>query len=205
MHSIFKDLKDELLYENVDNNINNNKKNIICPEIKILLNNVEVIALVDTGSQISAISEQWYLYNKERLGHTEVLSLANTTVKAALGVRSKIIKKQLLLRINMHNFVDDIVMLVIPGLNRDCILGIDILKLCNCIIKCKNNDVMVTVNDSQEISNSHKSINNIEYDEESANINFVEANMRELPPKASGKAVKKPVGTVDNEDVSGKK
>lgn len=91
--TIFKDFKEELLDNEQYNNLYENNKDLQCPELTIKLNNVEVVALLDTGSQISAFSEHWYKYHKGQLGKTEVLSLAIATVKSALCVKSKIIKK----------------------------------------------------------------------------------------------------------------
>lgn len=85
------DIKEELEKDEDDNtdNMQMNK----CPEIKIKLNNIEVTALIDSGSQLNAISELWYINNKEKLGKVEILNLSNTNVKGALGNKSKLIKK----------------------------------------------------------------------------------------------------------------
>lgn len=116
---------------------------IKCPEIKLKLNGIEVSALVDSGSQVNALSDSWYQINKERLGNINILPMANTTVKAALGKSSKIVRIQIMLTIEIGNFQDDVIFLVIPGLNRDCILGISLLKLHNCVMNFEENKLII--------------------------------------------------------------
>lgn len=67
------------------------------PEIEIKLNNVAVKALIDSGSQINGLSEEWFIRNKSKLGQIEILNLSNTNVKGALGMKSKLIRKQVML------------------------------------------------------------------------------------------------------------
>ena len=88
MNTTFLDLRDELMVaDNIDVNLRNNK----CPEIRIMLNGVPTNALVDTGSQVNAISECWFNNNKKDLGRIEILKLSNTVIKGAMGNKSKII------------------------------------------------------------------------------------------------------------------
>jgi hypothetical protein len=91
-----------------------------CPEVRVRLNQVEVIALVDTGSQVNGISQEWFDRNRDKMGRVEMLNLANTTVKGALGNRSKLIRKQVLLSLCINNIQMDVVFLIIPALSRDC-------------------------------------------------------------------------------------
>lgn len=67
--TIFTDLRDDLLNDDVHDKDDNKVRNVRCPEVRIRLNNVEVTALIDSASKVDAISEQWYCYNKEKLGH----------------------------------------------------------------------------------------------------------------------------------------
>lgn len=172
--TIFKDFKEELLDDDQYNNLYGHNKGLVCPELTIKLNNVEVVALIDSGSQLCVISEHWYNYHKERLGKTEILSLANTTVRGAPGNKSKIIKKQVLLKVEMLGFVDDVVFLVIPNLNRDCIIGIDLLRTSNCIIEFKNNNIKINVKTNSNSANNEAIINHLQVDRDTTKIDFKE-------------------------------
>jgi transposase InsO family protein len=100
----------------------------------IKINNVEVVALIDTGSVVNAISEEWFLCNKQQLGRIEMLRLHNTNIKGAIGKKSKLIKNQILAEIDINKMKFDVVFLIIPGLIRDCILGMDLLQDAECVI-----------------------------------------------------------------------
>lgn len=73
----------------------------------------------------------------------ETLPLAGTTVKDALGHKSKIIKGQILLNIKINEYTDDIVFLSVPKLAQDCILGIDLLKNTKCIINFDKDELVI--------------------------------------------------------------
>ena len=45
----------------------------------------KINALIDTGSQINVISEDWYRDNKLNLGKIDILKMSNTIVKGAIG------------------------------------------------------------------------------------------------------------------------
>ena len=59
----FLNIRDDLL--EIDKEMERTQK-FKCPELEISLNNVPVIALIDTGSQINAISAEWFNKNKHR-------------------------------------------------------------------------------------------------------------------------------------------
>lgn len=111
-----------------EDDINFQNKVIKCPRIMIELNNIKVEALIDTGSEVSGISETWYEDNKNKLGKFEILNVSNTTIKCATGTKSRLIRKQILLEAKINHIIYDIVLLVIPNLIKDCIIGIDMLR-----------------------------------------------------------------------------
>ena len=152
-----------------------------CPEIKIKLNNVEVTALIDSGSQLNGIAETWFNHNKDKLGRIELLNLSNTNIKGAFGHKSKLIRKQVLLEAEIDNYKFDLVFFIIPGLNKDCILGINMLKEGECtidfqqnVMHIKNRNYKKNVEDPNEIVHIHQiALDKETADEES--INFQEA------------------------------
>jgi hypothetical protein len=118
----------------------NNQVQILnkCPEIFIKLNGVAVLALLDTGSIINALSLEWFSQNKTQLKPYAEFSVHNTNVISALGNKSKLIKQQILCEIEVNNKIYEHVFLVVPNLQRDCILGIQFMADTNCEIDLRN-------------------------------------------------------------------
>ena len=126
VNTIFPDLRQDLL-EEPQQNINITF--IKSPELVVQINKIQVHAFIDTGSAINALSESWYNNHKNKLGKHEVLSVNNTTVISAMGRRSKLIRKQIFCEINVNdNLKFDCVFLIVPGLIREYILGMNFLK-----------------------------------------------------------------------------
>lgn len=161
---MFTDLRDELYDNDPEYNTTDVKKKLKCPELKFKLNDIEVTALVDSGSQVEVVSQEWYDNNKERLGKVEVLPMANTIISTALGIKSKVIRKQIMLRVNIENFTDDVVFLVIPGLSRSCIIGINVLKLYNCILDFKNYKLILNMYNPEEDIGKQQVVDILELD-----------------------------------------
>lgn len=177
----FLNIKDDL-EENEEvgrNKIPDNK----CPEINIKLNNVAVTALIDSGSQLNGISETWFANNEAKLGKIDVLNLSNTNVKGALGNKSKLIKKQVLLTVSVQNYQFDLIFFIIPSLTKDCILGINMLKEGACIIDFKQQSMLINnpqyKNNECQISDHNsiqlQQISLEDQKEEEEDINFQEA------------------------------
>lgn len=136
VNNICLDIREELLKEDINYD---RQKVYKCPELEIHINGVPVIALVDTGSQCNGMSADWYYRNKDKLGRVETLRLTNTTIKAAVGQRSKHISQQILVEVAVNQYKFDCVFVIIPGLIRDCILGIPLLQEGNCTINLQDN------------------------------------------------------------------
>ena len=84
----------------------------------------ETIVLLDSGSQITAISEDFYkeLPTQERLSS---LPVSNLYVTTAIGKKSTTIKKQIWLDIELGGRILSCPFLVIPFLTSSVILGND--------------------------------------------------------------------------------
>ena len=123
--SIFDNPKDFLLEE--DKNQNNNKL-IKCPEINIKINNIETTALIDTGSRVSCISEDFYRNNIEAFKDSPKLPLTGIQAIGFNGAKSNKLKIQIMANITLKTLSENITVLVIPKLIKNCIIGIDSLK-----------------------------------------------------------------------------
>lgn len=107
----FLNIRDDLL--EVDKEMERIQK-LKCPELEIYLNNVPAVALIDTGSQINALSAEWFHKNKNRMGKLNLLRLTNTVVKGSVGKKSKQITQQVLLEVNIGDVVVDSVFIIVP-------------------------------------------------------------------------------------------
>ena len=83
--TIFQDPKDFLLQEEEQKN---NLKEVFCPEIKIKLNDTELMALLDTGAKISAISEDFFITNKEKFQKCPKFPIVNLQAVGFSGEKS---------------------------------------------------------------------------------------------------------------------
>ena len=118
------DLRDDLLQE-YDEDIN--KQILKCPEVLIKFNNgITVSALIDTGSVINGLSEEWFNVNKKDIEPYEILPMTNSLIISAVGNKSKLIRKQILCDIEIDGLKNECVFLVIPVL----INGFEVFTLC---------------------------------------------------------------------------
>ena len=121
-------------------------ENVKSPELVVKINKVTVNALINTGSAVNALSESWHYNNKSMLGKHEILSVNNTTIISAMGKRSKHVRKQIFCKISINDSLSfDCVFLIVPGLVRECILGMIFLKQTGSIINIKNNKIQLKI------------------------------------------------------------
>ena len=126
-------LKD-LLSDN-KNDCNNKQKKCSCPRTNVKIMDVNVNALIDSGSEITCISSKFYDDNIKSFENCPKLPVIGTTVKGAIFMKSKRVKLQLFCPIQINDLISKILpFLVVPDLNEDCILGIDMLVELRAII-----------------------------------------------------------------------
>lgn len=95
-----------------------------CPQIKISIGDIKLRALLDTGSQVSAMSEtQYNEFSKVQL--FEELPVTTTNVITAITKKLTPIKRQIYVTFKIGDETFCQSMLVIPGLNQDMLLGTD--------------------------------------------------------------------------------
>ena len=97
-------------------------------EIDIEIEDLHVRELVDTGSPITCISEEFFLANNKSFKTCPKLPVIDHVIKSAIGTKSAKLKMQILAETWIGPEKKKIVYLIIPKLIRDCILGIDALK-----------------------------------------------------------------------------
>lgn len=85
--------------------------------------------LIDSGSEVSCIQEQFYLNNKHNFGNYEILPIAKTYIVTATRKKSLINKHQILLNMQINENINlQVVMLVVPNLQYQGINGMDTIQ-----------------------------------------------------------------------------
>ena len=102
-------------------------KRLEYPKLKIMVGGEEILALLDTGCELSILNE--HLYNKLRLLGLNCLEMLTQYLNlvSAFSDGCKRIRKQALLEIQIGDSTVDQVVLLYPQLLTDAILGLDFL------------------------------------------------------------------------------
>ena len=101
-----------------------------------------VNALIDSGSELTCISECFYKNNVKLFENCPKLSVTGKTVRGAMDKKCKSIKMQLSFLIQVNDLISkDLIFLVVPDLNEDCILGIDMLVELKAIINTHKKNI----------------------------------------------------------------
>lgn len=109
------------------------------PTIAIKCGNFQTEALVDTGAQISAMTNQCYKVMKETRELIQELPVSKVVLKGALSDRGVAIKKKVRMRfwINEQDFIHEF--MLVDNLSYQIILGIDFLSKYHFRITCDMN------------------------------------------------------------------
>ena len=121
---VITDLSEELLEEE---DFEAGRRENGLTEVKINIEGKEIKTLIDTGSEISVISEHVLDELKEINKNIPSLPVAGVTIVGITGIRSKRVTKQVHLNMIINGVGCDNTFLVVQGLNLDVILGNDFL------------------------------------------------------------------------------
>ena len=117
----------------------------LSPHLLIKLNNIETWSLLDTGSQITAISETFYEKVKQNSKILE-LPVSNVTVSTAIGKKGIAVKKQVKVEIEIDTYKSYFVFLIIPHLSSEVVLGNDWNLANGSIINYNNKTIQIKEN-----------------------------------------------------------
>lgn len=81
---------------------------LISPCIEVTIGHEVVEALVDSGSQISPISEEFGHYLRVKNLHLPLLPISNTAVSVAIGIKQLKVRKQVLLTVMINSIVHEV-------------------------------------------------------------------------------------------------
>ena len=105
-----------------------------CPYGTITLERITLKALLDSGSEITCISEAFYLNHGDALKNCMTLPVVGMTVSGAIGGKSVRIKKQMYAEIDFGSFKHMNTFIIVPRSEYDCIIGVDTFKPCRSIM-----------------------------------------------------------------------
>jgi hypothetical protein len=112
----------------------NEEKLKSCPRVPICTGNQHIPAVIDTGSQVSLLTEE--LYHKLRSVGVETLELGvqNAVLVSAFENKTRCIRAQAMLPIRIADIVVDHIFLISPQLLTQALLGVDFCQMNNIII-----------------------------------------------------------------------
>lgn len=113
------------------------------PEINLVIGNMSLSALVDTGSEVTCISENLCFQLQRDLVQLPVLPLKAIQIQGAFSKKSRRITKQVLLTTMLGGVAFDFCCLVIPDLLKPFIIGIDWLTEHKCIMSLEEQTLQV--------------------------------------------------------------
>lgn len=124
------------------------------PHVSCKLGNKELHCLIDTGAQISLLNKDLVDKEIENLG--TFVPIKNTNLITANGKKIITVNKIFCVKINIEGMSLDVEFVIIPNLNKNCILGIDFLNKYETIVNVgkKNlqiqNSIVSWLKDDQE-------------------------------------------------------
>ena len=101
------------------------------------------------GSEITCISENFFENNKNKLKNCKILPIVGTSVVGATGAKPIKLKHQIYADLNINDETYSCVFIIIPKLNKNCILGIDVLKKLKGRINIEENYVILRNEDKE--------------------------------------------------------
>ena len=113
-----------------------------CPRVIVQIQGNQFESLVDTGSNTTCISEAAL----DRLDQEKIKTLPVTDlfVTGAFGKRSIRVKKQIFMTVHVGEFSVETILLVLPQLCRDVIIGSDWLLLHGAVIDFENKEMHIS-------------------------------------------------------------
>ena len=117
----------------------------ICLHIDIDIEGIKTTILIDTGSEITCMSEEFFLANERILKNCAKMPITGKNVRVAIGNKSTKITSQILCQVKIGEFEESIIFVIVPGLAKNCILGYDAQKDLKIMIIAEN-DTMILNN-----------------------------------------------------------
>lgn len=109
------------------------------PEVQIKIGEKKFKAMIDTGCEISVISQDFFRQHyKSVMNNASVLPISEVKIKTACGTLIKNVKQQILIKIQIEEVVLEVNFVIIDKLIHPMILGVDFLYMGKCILDFTN-------------------------------------------------------------------
>jgi hypothetical protein len=129
----------DILKQEITDNLNRNVSNATifsigkgelqeCPHVEVSVGNRKIISLIDTGAEISVISQELFEKLMEDGIEIPTLPISNCLLEAAFGTKSQRIKRQALLNFTIDGSPYEAIALISPRLTMYMILGVDFFR-----------------------------------------------------------------------------
>jgi hypothetical protein len=118
-----------------------------CPRILVRIGGVMTSAILDSGCELTLVSEE--LYNKIRQQGNQYLDLPaqHLTLLSAFNDKSRRIKRQAMLPIEIGTMTIDHVTLICPQLLTQAVLGVDLFSCYDAVISFPERCLFMKIND----------------------------------------------------------
>ena len=90
------------------------KKRSKCYVVNILIGGILTTALIDTGAEVTCLSEEFVNKNRERLQECPTLPINGVTLVGPLGGKAIRLNKQIYADIQLPNHIIQVTFLVVP-------------------------------------------------------------------------------------------
>jgi hypothetical protein len=127
-----------------------NENNVeTCPQIQILIENQPCRALIVTGCQCSIISEELYNKFKARGLHSLELPTQNVVLISTFTGRTKRVRRQALVKLQINNISLDQIILILPQLVTPLLLGMDFCMDNHVVIDFPKKKIIINADDKE--------------------------------------------------------
>lgn len=134
------------------------------PEITVCIGHMEISAMIDSGSEITCVSETFFKYLQRHFESLPTLPAKATQIIGAFNTRSRRIHKQVLLSGYIQGVSCEFCCLVIPGLTKQFIIGIDWLTEHKCVLSLETYTLTIKIG-NQVISTPVTYVNTLQQEE----------------------------------------
>ena len=122
-YDFINELERDIIHNKDHQKLSKSNKIPLSPQLLIRVFDIEAWALLNTGSQITAISENFWNKLKSKTAIPE-MPVSNVMVFTAVGSKNTSVKKHILLEFECDGRKCNHICLVIPYLSSDVILGV---------------------------------------------------------------------------------
>jgi len=110
------------------------KNSTVAQGFLYVFGNQHIPAVIDTGSQVSLLTEELYLKLRSEGVEALELGVQNAVLVSAFRNKTKCIRAQAMLPIRIGDIVADHIFLISPQLLTQALLGVDFCRMNNIII-----------------------------------------------------------------------